>query len=61
MPQADTSPGLLLDVFGSVTGRSRVPDRAIRLLLIATKTGKRADLVEATEAIERVLRDRRLL
>jgi hypothetical protein len=41
--------------------RSGVPDYAIRLLLTAAETGKRADIVAATDAIERVLRDRRLL
>ena len=41
--------------------RSGGLDNAIRLLLLAAKTGKRADMVEATEAIERVLRARRLL
>ena len=41
--------------------RSGGLDNAIRLLLTATETGKRADIVAATDAVERVLRDRRLL
>ena len=41
--------------------RSGVPDYAIRLLLTAAETGKRADIVAATDAVERVLRGRRLL
>jgi len=36
-------------------------DNAIRLLSTAAETGKRADIVAATDAVERVLRDRRLL
>ena len=36
-------------------------NRAIGWLLTAAKTGKRSHIVEATAAIERVLRDRRLL
>jgi hypothetical protein len=40
--------------------RSGGLDNAIRLLLTATETGKRADIVAATDAVERVLRDRRL-
>ena len=45
----------------AANARSGVPDYAIRLLSTAAETGKRADMVEATEAIERVLRVRRLL
>jgi hypothetical protein len=41
--------------------RSGVPDYAIRLLLTAAETGKRADIVAATDAVERVMRGRRLL
>ena len=41
--------------------RSGVPDYAIRLLLTAAETRKGADISAATEAVERVLRDRRLL
>jgi hypothetical protein len=51
----------LLDVFGSVNARSGVPDHAIRFLLVAAETGKRADIAAATDSIERLLRDRRLL
>jgi hypothetical protein len=36
-------------------------DHAIRLLITAADTGKRADIAAATGQIERVLRDRRLL
>ena len=49
---------VLLDV---VNARSGGLNRAIGWLLTAAKTGKRSDIVEATAAIERVLRDRRLL
>ena len=52
---------VLLDVFTSVNAPSGVLDHAIGSLLTAAETGKRADLVEATETIERVLRARRLL
>ena len=51
---------VLLEVFGSVTARSGVANYAIRLLLMAAETGKRADIVAATDAAERVLLDRRL-
>ena len=44
---------VLLDVFASVNARSGAPDHATRLLLIAAKTGTRADIVAATDAIER--------
>jgi hypothetical protein len=49
---------VLLD---AANARSGGLDNAIRLLLLAAETGKRADMVDATEAIERVLLDRRLL
>jgi hypothetical protein len=52
---------LLLDVFGSVNARSGALDHAIRLLLRAAETRKRADTAAATDAIERLMRDRRLL
>ena len=52
---------VLLDMSGSVNARSGMPDYAIRLLLMAAETGKRADIAAATDAIERVLRDRQLL
>ena len=51
----------LLDVFGSVNARSGALDHAIRLLLLAAQTGKRADIESATDQIERVLRDRCLI
>ena len=50
---------VLLDVVNARSG-GRL-DHTVWSLLTAAETGKRADLVEATEAIERVLRDRRLL
>ena len=50
---------VLLDVVNARSG-GRL-DRTVWSLLTAAETGKRADLVEATEAIERVLRERRLL
>jgi len=46
---------VLLGVFGSVNARSGVPGNATRLLLIAARTGKRPDIVAATEAVERVI------
>jgi len=52
---------LLLDVFGSVSTRSGALDHAIGLLVRAAETGKRADTTTATDAIERLLRERRLL
>jgi hypothetical protein len=52
---------VLLEVFGSVNARSSALDRSTRLLLTAAETGKRGDIAAATEAIERVLRGRRLL
>ena len=52
---------LLVDVFGSVNPRSHALDHAITLLMQAATTGARYDAEAATDAIERVLRDRRLL
>ena len=49
---------VLLD---AANARSGVLDNAIRLLSMAAETRKRADIVAATDAVERVLRDRRLL
>ena len=49
---------VLLDV---VNARSGGLDHAIGSLLTAAETGKRADIAAATDAIERVLRGRRLL
>jgi hypothetical protein len=51
----------VLDVFGSVNTRSGALDHASRRLLAAAESGKRADIVAATDQIERVLRARRLL
>ena len=50
---------VLLDV--SANARSGALDHAIRFLLLAAETGKRDDVAAATEQIEHVLRDRRLL
>ena len=50
---------VLLDV--SVNARSGALDHAIRFLLLAAETGMRDDVAAATEQIEHVLRDRRLL
>ena len=50
---------VLLDV--SANARSGALDHAIRLLLLAAQTGKRADIEAAATAIERVLRVGRLL
>jgi hypothetical protein len=52
---------LLLDVFGSANARSGAFDHAIELLIEAATSGKRTDVEEATSAVERVLRGRRLL
>ena len=49
---------VLLDV---ANARSGGLDNAIRLLLTAAETRKNADITAATDAVERVLRDRRLL
>ena len=49
---------VLLDV---ANARSGGLDNAIRLLLMAAETRKNADISAATHAVERVLRDRRLL
>ena len=49
---------VLLD---AANARSGVPDYAIRLLLTAAETRKGADITAATDAVERVLRDRCLL
>ena len=49
---------VLLD---AANARSGVPDYAIRMLLMAAETAKRADIAAATAAIERVLSDRCLL
>ena len=49
---------VLLD---AANARSGGLDNAIRLLLMAAETRKRADVTAATDAIERVLRARRLL
>ena len=50
---------VLLNV--SFNARSGALDHAIRFLLLAAETGKRDDVAAATEQIEHVLRDRRLL
>ncbi len=49
---------VLLD---AANARSGELDNAIRLLSLAAETRMRADVTTATDAIERVLRDRRLL
>ena len=54
-----TTRALLLEVFGNA--RSGALDHAIRLLITAAETGKHDDIAAVTDAIERVLRDRRLL
>ena len=57
----DDARTVILDVFGSVNARSGALEHAIRLLLGAAETGKRADTAAATDAIERLMRDQRLL
>ena len=54
---------MLLDVFGAVNAPSGglQPHHAIGSLLKAAGTGKPSDIAEATDTIERVLRNRRLL
>ena len=47
---------VLLDVFTLVNAPAGVLDHAIGSLLTAAETGKRVDLVEATETIERARR-----
>jgi len=52
---------VLLDVFGAVNARSGGLHHAIGSLLTAAEIGKPSDIAETTDAIERVLRNRRLL
>jgi hypothetical protein len=52
---------LMIVVSGSVNARPGALDQVIRLLITAAETGKRDDIAAATDAIERVLRDGRLL
>ena len=52
---------LLVDVFGSVNARSGALDQAIEQLIKAARTGKPAHVQGATDAIERALREWRLL
>ena len=61
MKSLDNARTAILDVLGSVNARSGALDHAIRLLLLAAETGKRADIEAAATAIERVLRVGRLL
>ena len=51
----------VLYVFGSGDVRSGALDHTIRRLPAAATTGKRANIAAATDQIERVLRDRRIL
>ena len=50
---------LFAEVFATVTAWGKL-EHAIEPLMQAATTGKRADVAEATDAIERVLRGRRL-
>ena len=52
---------LLVDVFGSVNARSRALDQALESLIRAAITGERDDNEAVTDALERVLREGRLL
>jgi len=52
---------LLVNGVGSVNARSKAFDLALEALIRAGITGERDDNEAATDAIERVLRDRRLL
>ena len=52
---------VLLYVVGSENTRSGELSKASRLLLTAAESGKRADIKAATEQLERVLRQQRLL
>jgi hypothetical protein len=52
---------VVLSAFGAVNSRSGALDYAIKLLMQAAENGKRADILAATDALEMVLRGRRLL
>ena len=52
---------LVLDVFGSVNARSGALGHAIKLMLAAAESGGKQNIAAATDQIERVLRDRRLM
>jgi hypothetical protein len=52
---------LLVDVSGGVNARSSALDHALESLIRAAITGERDDNEAATDALERVLRDGRLL
>ena len=52
---------LVLDVFGSVNARSGALGHAIKLMLAAAESGGKQNIAAATDQIERVLRERRLM
>jgi hypothetical protein len=52
---------VIIEVYGSMNVRFGVLNDVIRLLITAAEKGKRDDVAAVTNAIERVLRDRRLL
>jgi hypothetical protein len=52
---------VIIEVCGSMNVRFGVLNDVIRLLITTAEKGKRDDVAAVTDAIERVLRDRRLL
>ena len=52
---------VILDVFGSVNARGGHVDATIERLLAAADTGKRADILAATDSVQRLLSVRHLL
>ena len=63
-PGPKSRPGnadVLVNVFGSVNARSSALDHVLKSLIRAAITGERDDNEAATDALERVLREGRLL
>jgi hypothetical protein len=52
---------VVLDTFGSINARSGFLDHVITLLFAVADSGKRTYIAAATDVIEHLLRDRRLI
>ena len=52
---------VILDVFGSVNAHGGHVDSTIARLIAAAESGKRADIAEATDSVQRLLSVRHLL
>ena len=52
---------VVLDVFGSVNARGGHVDSTIERLMAAADSGKRADIADATDSVQRLLSIRHLL